>query len=282
MELTLNQQQALKTMQSGSNIFLSGAPGSGKSNLISKFIAENNDKNIIICAPTSITDGNFGGDILRGVFGIPAGVLKVGDYNPKPCDALKRADIIIIEKINMCRIDVFEYVVRTLQNLRKKMELSSNLEHYTKQVILVGNFHQVLPMLKHEEKADFIKKWGLKRETDLFAFNSSLWDELELQNILLEKTVHPKENMEASENPETDEEPSRVFTVVSTFYNDIVHDKAQHPYHLIKISATDYDRWDSEEDALLLDEWSRGLGIDEISKKHNRTVGAIRARLIRI
>ena len=285
MELTLNQQQALKVMQSGTNVFLSGAAGSGKSNLISKYIEKNKDKNIMICAPASITDVTFGSDTLRSVFGMPAGVLKVGDFNPKPCEALKRADIVIIDKINLCRIDVFEYAIMTLQNLKTKKEQMEDTDHYKKQIILVGDFHQLLPVLKHEDRADFIRKWGLKRETDLFAFNSSLWDELALESIILENLVDQNNHekcMTNQESYEADAEPSRTFVVVSGFYHDITRRSFDNPYSFKKISAKDYSGWNSEEDAMLQDEWSRGFGIDEISRNHGRTVGAIRARLIQI
>ena len=190
MNLTTDQQHILKVMSSGANVFLSGASGTEKSHLISKFIGENSDKNIIICSPASSADENYAGDTLRGIFGVPGGVLKIGNYNAKPCDALKRADIIIIEKINMCRIDVFEYAVRTLRNLVKRMSLTSDAEHYKKQIILAGDFYKAPPILRKEDKKAFVSEWGFKRETDLFAFNSSLWEELALESVILEDSMH--------------------------------------------------------------------------------------------
>ena len=285
MELTLNSQHALNVMLSGVNIFLSGAAGNGKSNLISKFIEENRDKNIIICAPASTADISFGGDTLRSIFGMPTGVLRVGDYNAKPGEAIKRADIIIVDQINICRIDVFEYMIHTLQKMKRRNKSSGETDHLEKQIILIGDFYKAPPVLRKEDKKAFVSEWGFKRETDLFAFNSSLWDELNLESIILEDSHHPKNDLKTSENPnenETDVEPTRIFTVVTTFYNDIAGSRTLNSSHFRKVSAEDYSGWDDEEDTLLQDEWSRGLGIDEISRLHNRTVGAIRTRLIKI
>ena len=55
-ELTAHQEEALQTLLSGQNVFLTGKAGTGKSFLTRVFIdkCRNAKKNIIVCAPTGI------------------------------------------------------------------------------------------------------------------------------------------------------------------------------------------------------------------------------------
>ncbi|WP_408069377.1 ATP-dependent RecD-like DNA helicase [Butyrivibrio sp. JL13D10] len=199
-KLTLDQERALKIMRSGRNIFLSGAAGTGKSYLISKFIKENRDKNVVVCAPTGVAAVNVRGTTLHRLFWIPKGVLLIGDYNTNPRHVLEKADIIIIDEISMCRIDIFEYVIRTIQNIVVRKQLSEDKSHIKKQIIVSGDFYQLPPIASGEDKEKFTYIWGLERAEDYFAFNSSLWYELEFVNIILKTPVRQNEDMEYIEN----------------------------------------------------------------------------------
>ncbi len=199
--LTIDQERALKVMGSNRNVFLSGAAGTGKSFLIHEFIKENKDKNIIVCAPTGLAAVNVGGATLNRVFYIPtAGIIKVGQFTENTSRAVRQADIIIIDEISMCRIDVFEYIIRTLNNVKKQKEIAKESDHLIKRIILVGDFYQLPPVLTRDDEKDFEAEWGLKRGEDRFAYNSSLWDELSLVNIILKVPVRQNNDLEYMEN----------------------------------------------------------------------------------
>ncbi len=200
LKLTIDQERALKVMRSGRNVFLSGSAGTGKSYLISEYIKENKDKNVIVCAPTGLAAENIGGGTLNRLFYIPMGCNKVGDFSEKPRNAVRQADIIIIDEISMCRIDVFEYVIRTIRNISKQKKKENDNSHMHKQVILVGDFYQLPPVLKTEDESAFEAEWGLRRGEDLFAYNSSLWDDLSLVNIILKTQVRQDPDFEYLEN----------------------------------------------------------------------------------
>jgi hypothetical protein len=254
-------------MRSGVNVFLSGASGTGKSFLIKQFMEENKNKNIIKCAPKGMAAAGAGDDTLHSVFAIPKGILKVGDYNSQPEKAVMDADIVIIDDISMCRIDVFEYVVRTLLNIRKNLKLEGDMDHYEKQIILSGDFYRMPPVINREDKQDFRANWGFKRGEDRFAFNSSLWDKSSMANVILGEQDNKDIDagyLENADDDEADVEPSRAFVVVSTFYKDLSGRSMSGTHHIRKISAKDYTGWAADEDALLQDEWSGGIGIDEI------------------
>ena len=59
----MRQDQALAILQSGANTFITGAPGSGKTYLLNRFIAEekNIGKNIAITASTGIAATHLNG-----------------------------------------------------------------------------------------------------------------------------------------------------------------------------------------------------------------------------
>jgi hypothetical protein len=131
---------------------------------------------------------------LHKLFWIPKGILKVGEYNTSPRRVIEQADIIIIDEISMCRIDAFEYVIRTLSNIATRKKLIGDTEHFDKQIILVGDFYQLPPVLNNDDRESFLTEWGLMRGEDLFAFNSKLWDTLELVNIVLKTPVRQSED----------------------------------------------------------------------------------------
>ena len=53
-ELTPSQEQAIKLLDSGLNVFLTGKAGTGKSYLVDHFVDKHPEKSIIKCAPTGV------------------------------------------------------------------------------------------------------------------------------------------------------------------------------------------------------------------------------------
>ena len=265
VDLALDQERAMRLMRSGKNIFLSGGAGTGKTFLVDRYIRENSDKNIFRFA------------------WLPTGLHKVGEFNPSPIREMEQADIIVIDDINKCRIDSFEYLIRTLKNLELRKRREHNMEHYDKQVILVGDFYQSQPALNRNERVSMLSEWGLMRREDLLAFNSTLWDELDLENLIL-KTPHcERDESEFLDNLHrllNDDNPKRSFKVVFDFYDE--SKEIHSPEHDVEmVDAEAYDHWTDREDTRLKDEWAEGYLINEIARKHNRTIGAVRARLLK-
>ena len=66
--LTKDQEKALKAMQSGKNVFLSGDAGTGKSYVLEDFIK--NHPGVVVTAPTGIAALHVGGQTLHSLFRI--------------------------------------------------------------------------------------------------------------------------------------------------------------------------------------------------------------------
>ena len=191
VQLTKEQERALAELESGKNVFLSGEAGTGKSFVLNEYIYKNKNKNIIICAPTGIAAISIGGSTLHRVFNIPISISKPGDFNKNPDSSLKKADVIIIDEISMCRLDVFEYVIRTIQNTE---------EGKPKQIIVVGDFFQLAPVITTNAKEILSSYWDMDLFGEGYAFQSRLWAELDFKNIILKEIMRQQDSVDYVEN----------------------------------------------------------------------------------
>ena len=184
IKLTPSQERAIKLLDAGYNVFLTGKAGTGKSFLVDYFVAKHSEKNIVKCAPTGVAALNIEGVTIHRTFGVPLGVLDHRGVcsSPEKLDVLKKADVILIDEISMCRIDVFEYVIRTL----KRIGIGN------KQLILVGDFYQLPPVLTPAATFTFQQLY----ENRLYAFESDLWRSSSLLTVELKE---PKRQSEETE-----------------------------------------------------------------------------------
>ena len=204
VKLTREQEMALQVLERGENVFLSGEAGTGKSYVINEYLRRNQKKkNIIVCAFTGVAAINVGGSTLHRIFEMPIGAIQNGDYNKNPSQALQKADVIIIDEISMCRFDYFEYVVRTLRQAESMAQQrvftnaisSGNIPDWdnSKQLIVVGDFYQLPPVITQNDREIFRKYWESKPINEGFAFQSPLWNEMHFKNIVLKEIIRQKD-----------------------------------------------------------------------------------------
>ena len=184
IELTPSQEQAIKLLDAGLNVFLTGKAGTGKSFLVDYFVAKHSEKNIVKCAPTGVAALNIEGSTIHRTFGVPVRLLGHNDVcsSNDRLDVLKKADVILIDEISMCRIDVFEYVIRSLNRVGIK----------NKQLILVGDFYQLPPVLTPADTPAFNQLYGDR----LYAFESDLWYSSNLLTLELTEVKRQNEQNE--------------------------------------------------------------------------------------
>lgn len=171
----LNQEQkkALDIMLSGGNVFLSGGAGTGKSYLIRSFlkaVTNKKRKKVLLCAPTGVAAVNIGGVTLHSAFHIPTYPCPVPDMEEVP-HILYKTDILIIDEISMCRIDIFDYISAILGFLNKKI-----------QVICVGDFYQLPPVITKHDKKILKQYYGTNKK---WAFESQHWNNYNFFPIIL-------------------------------------------------------------------------------------------------
>jgi ATP-dependent exoDNAse (exonuclease V), alpha subunit - helicase superfamily I member len=177
-ELNEEQNRVFASFKAGANIYLCGKGGSGKSYLTRYIInwCQEMGKTVLVCAPTGIAALNVGGATIHRTFGVPFGIVEPNTrcYNKKKLEVIAKADVIVIDEISMCRLDVFEYIANTLMYIKP-----------AKQLLVVGDFYQLPPVLRTEDGAAYNTVFGNR----IYAFESPLWVKLQLQTMELQTSM---------------------------------------------------------------------------------------------
>lgn len=184
IDLKLKQQEALGLMRSGENIFLTGKAGTGKSFVTDLFVewAEENDKSILVCAPTGIAALNIGGSTIHRTFKLPINYVSQSSHlysSSESAAMIEKADIVLIDEVSMLRADTFSHV-----EYKMRESVLSGSAFGGKQIIVVGDFYQLPPVIKNEEKADLKNHYG-----GHYAFESHAWKEAKFKMIELDEVV---------------------------------------------------------------------------------------------
>lgn len=169
-EFTEGQAKAMEALRSGRNVFLTGNAGTGKSFVLNAFIEEleDNDVPFLAMAPTGIAAQNLeNGTTIHRTLQIGFGLLAPEDRNRKTLTrkVLNKAEVIIIDEISMCRVDLFERVMN--------MVLAAKRVSGPKQVVLVGDFFQLPPVVTDNDR-DLLMQWWPGNDEG-YAFKSRLW-----------------------------------------------------------------------------------------------------------
>lgn len=173
-----DQKKAFEVLMSGKNVFLTGDAGTGKTYLINKFIEEmkKQKKNLVITAPTGIAALNIGGVTIHSAFGIPVGK-DLTKVFISPNDVIQTADIIIIDEISMCRMDLFDVIGAIIKAVDKKI-----------QVVVIGDFYQLPPVLNEKDKK-ILNEYYKYDVGGAFAFESEYWKDFDFESIVLKEVV---------------------------------------------------------------------------------------------
>jgi ATP-dependent DNA helicase PIF1 len=166
MNLTALQEDALKYMKTGNNVFLTGQAGTGKTYLLKIFIdwfnTNNDEKELVITSTTGLSALLINGMTINRFAGIGLADKDLEYYYKK---ILKNANIkkrwnktqvLIIDEISMMNPDTFDL----LNNLAKKIRGNEDEPFGGIQLILSGDFCQLPPVKCND-----------------FCFESFSWDE---------------------------------------------------------------------------------------------------------
>ena len=185
--LNKSQEKAYKILKSGANVFLTGRAGTGKTFVLNKYIEEQEKegKTVIITAPTGIAALNLNGVTMHSAFGIPIPAFGHYDFEliPSKIKLAIEADIIVIDEISMCRVDVFEFFYMVLKKVKEiKVKIP--------QVIVSGDFYQLPPIVKKDELSKFKR---LALDESGYAFTSPYWKKMKFKFVELTEIVRQKD-----------------------------------------------------------------------------------------
>jgi len=155
----MRQKQALTIMMSGANVFLTGAPGAGKTYVLNQFVdrAQRAGKRLAVTASTGIAASHIGGTTIHSWSGL-------GILDNLGADDLKRlggsdrlvkrynsVDVLVIDEVSMLHGTRLDMVNQLAKLLRANDEPFGGL-----QVILVGDLFQLPPISRGSDTLDFI------------------------------------------------------------------------------------------------------------------------------
>jgi ATP-dependent DNA helicase PIF1 len=186
--LFMTQQEALKILKTGANVFLTGEPGSGKTHTVNQYVTYLHSCGIkpAITASTGIAATHIGGMTIHSWSGI--GVrqnLSVSDLehiaqNRRLEKRIRKAHVLIIDEISMLSAKTLAAVESVCRYVRGGKDAFGGL-----QVVLVGDFYQLPPIQRKnapegEENQRVISLDGIEIESNTteFAFASGAWKTL--------------------------------------------------------------------------------------------------------
>ncbi len=177
----MRQSTAVKILAAGHSVFLTGAPGAGKTHLLNRFINYLREREVpvAVTAPTGIAATHIGGITLHSWSGLGIrdhvtdevieNLLKKS-YLRKRFETTK---VLIIDEVSMLTPGLFNALDTILRNIRFSPEPFGGI-----QIVLTGDFFQLPPVVKpmHGDSDDFSQD-----EDDIpprFVWQTDLWKQL--------------------------------------------------------------------------------------------------------
>ena len=160
-------------------LLIVGRAGTGKTTLIKEILKDEETKQVVL-APTGVAAIAVGGQTLHSFFRIPPGLNNPNGLEPlpgKPAKLIKSLHRIIIDEISMVRADLLDMVDHRLRTVRE-----DNSPFGGVQIIMVGDFYQLPPVLTWNEREVFEEIYDSN-----FVFSAKVFRLLPLYTIELGK-----------------------------------------------------------------------------------------------
>jgi hypothetical protein len=135
------------------SIFLTGKAGTGKTTFLNA-LKKKTSKRMVVTAPTGVAAINAGGVTLHSFFQLPFGPFLPGSdgrsgqhrIRREKKDLIRSLDLLVIDEISMVRADLLDGVDSILRRYRR-----SDLPFGGVQLLMIGDLHQLSPVVKKEE-----------------------------------------------------------------------------------------------------------------------------------
>lgn len=176
--LSKTQKKVIDFFEQRKNLFVSGGAGTGKSYLLNLLKRNYAKYGLEVTASTGIAALNVGGSTIYSWAGIGLGNMPpeqiLENINSvkfsKIRQRIRKATALAIDEISMISSEIFEILNLVFQNVRQNKAPMGGI-----QILLFGDFLQLPPVTRNNENFNF-------------CFNSKTWQDLDLQNVILNET----------------------------------------------------------------------------------------------
>lgn len=173
----MTQSQALSILTTGANVFLTGEPGSGKTHTINEYVAYLRARGIepAITASTGIAATHIGGMTIHSWSGV--GIKTKLDKNDLDKIAangyiakrVRRAQVLVIDEVSMLAPQTLSMIEAICREIKQSAEPFGGM-----QIVLVGDFFQLPPIVKTEVNTDSQIMFN-EEPPARFAYDSTAW-----------------------------------------------------------------------------------------------------------
>lgn len=168
--VAMKQAQALNILKSGRNVYLTGAAGSGKTHVLNEYINYLKDRGISVgvTASTGIAATHIGGITIHSWSGIGVkdnlsdqeiDYLVKKDYLRK---RFNKARVLIIDEVSMIGPRMLDSVERVCRAMKSNENPFGGM-----QVILSGDFFQLMPIVRDGSTPEFVNSSRAWKEMDI-------------------------------------------------------------------------------------------------------------------
>ncbi len=170
------QKTALEILKSGANVFLTGEPGSGKTHTVNQYVLYLRERGVepAVTASTGIAATHLGGMTIHSWSGVGIRT-RLNSYDLDKIASTEylvkrigRAKVLIIDEVSMLSPNMLSLINSVCREVKQNILPFGGL-----QVIFVGDFFQLPPIVKNEERNNV--QTLLKESLPRFAYDSSAW-----------------------------------------------------------------------------------------------------------
>lgn len=178
----MTQDEALSILKTGTNVFLTGEPGAGKTYTINRYVRYLRECGIepAITASTGIAATHIGGMTIHswGGIGIKEKLTREDMRHiretPYYAKRIRKAKVLIIDEVSMLDGRLFSLLDRVCREVRDSIDPFGGL-----QVICVGDFFQLPPVVRRAPvREDMLFADMEEFAGPQFAFQSDTWESL--------------------------------------------------------------------------------------------------------
>ena len=174
----MTQSEALTILKTGANVFLTGEPGSGKSYTVNEYVRYlcGHEIEPAITASTGIAATHIGGMTIHSWSGIGIhtnldlqNIRRIAS-SKHIGKRIRETNVLIIDEVSMLAPKTLDMVEAVCREARQNREAFGGL-----QVVLVGDFFQLPPIIKRKTEDDPDQIVLLDEPEARFAYDSSAW-----------------------------------------------------------------------------------------------------------